>query len=280
MIPILLVLAVAVCYYVFWFEREWMKGVTLNPHQVDEIQIVKRDGELLREEIISVHNRAWVRDILSQMKRSTLISKSFPMNYELLKGETVKVILNDGRSTKASADIYLGEYDGELQREARMVISGRNIYSVSETLLQQLIMELDDYKKQSTQVEIVLDAWKPLVIVDGQPYFAHYLGDGWGNGVSFQEGFTVENQLPDHIKYEDRSNVTDLLIEKAGTYPLGTMIYKADGYYFVQNEKEPDTWSVLLPLGQAAHSAMSDQPADVQFWHSERGRTAYEITIF
>lgn len=268
LISFLLVLAVIVCYFVFWFEREWLRGVSLNPYQIDEIQIVKRDGQLLREEIISVRNRAWIRDILSNMKRLTLISESFPPDYELLKGETVKVIVNDGRSTKASVDIYLGEYDGHPQREALMLISGRYIYTVHEALLQELVMELDDYKKRSTEVEIVLDAWKPLVMVDGQPYYAHYLGDGWGNGVSFQEAFTVEAQLPDHISYVDRTDVTDLLTEWVGTYPAGTMIYKADGYYFVRNEKEPETWSVLLPFGQSAHAAMSDQTGDVQFWYS------------
>lgn len=268
LVAFLAVFAVLICYFVFWFEREWIKGVSLNPFRVDEIQIVKRDGEFLQEEIISVHDRAWIRDILSDMKKLTLISESFPPNYELLKGETVYVTVNDGQSTKASVQIYLGEYDGDSQREARMLLFDRYIYTVPEALLHLLVMDLDEYKKRSQQVNIVLDAWKPLVMIDGQPYFAHFMGDGWGKGVHFQKAFAVVFQLPDHITYEDRKDITGLLTEKAGTYQAGTIIYSANGYYFVQNTKEQDTWSVLLPYGQSAHAAESDQTGDVQFWNS------------
>ncbi|MGM0884576.1 MAG: hypothetical protein ACQEXQ_26500 [Bacillota bacterium] len=268
LIAFLVVFTVFVCYFVFWFEREWMNGVSLNPYRVDEIQIVKRDGDLLREEIISIHDRAWIRDILSNMKKLSLISESNPPDYELLKGETVYIIVNDGQSTKVSAQIYLGEYDGDSQREARMLLFDRYIYTVPEALLYEIVLDLDEYKKRSQQVNIVLDSWKPLVMIDGQPYYAHFMGDGWGKEVNFQKAFAVIAQLPDHITYEDEKDITGLLTEKAGTYQAGTMIYTAEGYYFVQNAKEQDTWSVLLPYGQSAHASTSDQTGDVQFWYS------------
>ncbi len=68
-----LVISVGLVYWFYW-DRPLMKGVRLNPYQVDEIQIVRRDGDILQEEIISIRDKAWIREILAGYKESMFIN--------------------------------------------------------------------------------------------------------------------------------------------------------------------------------------------------------------
>ncbi len=95
--------------------------------------------------------------------------------------------------------------------------------------------------------------------------------------LQIEEIGTVKTSLPDHIRYTEPSDITDLLTEGAGTYAAGTPIYEAEGHYFIRNVKEPDTWSILLPEGQAAHRLEQDREGEVLYWESYQSRRYFVV---
>ncbi|MFD0961047.1 hypothetical protein [Paenibacillus chungangensis] len=261
-------------YYWFFMDRPWMEGATLNPYQVDEIQLVRRDGELpLQEEIISIQDKGWVRDLLSEWKDAAYVKEAFPSDYAILQGDWNRyyVYINDGASMKFNAEIYLGHHGDGLRENAMMLIKDRYHYEVPSSMSELLAMDLEDILASSGNVSVTLDNWLPLAVINGQRHTAYFMGDSWGDEVQLQDmkqAAVVTSSLPDHIRYTERSDITELLVDGAGTYAEGTPIYQYEGHYFIRNAKDSGTWSILLPEGQAAHRLEQDRDGEVVYWKS------------
>ena len=271
-----IVIAASLVYCFFW-DHPFMKGVYLNPYQVDEIQIVRRDGDILQEEIIMIRDKAWIRKILSELKESIFIKEAFPPEYSWLNGGPIYVSANDGRFTKLDAEVHPGHRGEEINEDAMMLVNDRYHYEVPSSLKSFLSMELSEFITQSGSIEIILDNWRPVVVLNGKLHTSYFMGDYWAPKLQFKEIATVKTSLPDHIRYTKPSDINDLLTEGAGTYTAGTLIYEAEGQYFVRNEKESDTWNILLPEGQAAHPLDQDRKGEVLYWESYQSRRYFVV---
>jgi len=131
-----------------------------------------------------------------------------------------------------------------------------------------LTKDLERFADDGGLVDVYLDNWHPLVVLDGVARKAHFMGDGWGSGLRAEPVAAVTASLPDGVRYEGPSSIAELLTEGVGTYPAGTPIYEAEGYYFIKNVKEADVWEMLLPEGHAAHRLELDQGEEVGYWES------------
>lgn len=262
-----LAMVTSLTYWFFW-DRPLMDGVHLNPYQVDEIQIVRRDGDILQEEIINIRDKAWIRKILSEWKDSLFIKKAFPPDYAWINGEPIYVRVNDGGFAKLDAKVYPGHRGEGFTKDAIMLVNDRYHYNITSDITSLLSMELSEFLAHSDSVEVILDNWKPGVVQNGEWLTSHYLGDDWVPELKIEEIATVKTTLPDHIQFNKPSDITDLLTEGAGTYTVGTPIFEAEGHYFIRNVKEPDTWSILLPEGQDAHRLKQNREGKVLYWES------------
>lgn len=195
-----LVIAAGLIYWFYW-DRPLMKGVGLNPYQVDEIQIVRRDGDILQEEIINIRDKSWIRKILSGLKQSMLIREAFPPEYSLLNGDPIYVRVDDGRFTKLDAEVYPGHRGEGFTEDAMMLVNERYHYNVPSALQSLLSTKLSEFIAQSNSIEIILDGWRPVVVLNGKLLTSYFMGDNWAPRLQFMEIATVKTSLPDHIQH-------------------------------------------------------------------------------
>ncbi|MHA6482641.1 hypothetical protein ACX1C1_12145 [Paenibacillus sp. strain BS8-2] len=263
------VIVVGLFYWFFW-DRPLIKGVRLNPYQADGVEIVRRNGEILQEEIILIKDKAWIREVLGDLKQSVFIKEAFPPDYPKSRVDTIHVQVEDGRHTKLDAKVFLSDsaQGAGVSDGAMMIVNNRYHYQISTELYALLSMPLSGYMDRSDDVEITLDNWRPLVVLNGEIFTSYFMGDDWSPLLPYKEVAAVKATLPDHIQYTRPEDMTDLLTEKTGTYAEGTPIYEADGSYFIRNSKETDTWEILLPEGQGAHHFQHSREGEVLYWES------------
>ncbi|MCU6709066.1 hypothetical protein M6D81_10115 [Paenibacillus sp. J5C_2022] len=260
-------------YYWFFMDRPWIEGAKLNPYQVDEIQLVRRDGELpLQEEIISIRDKAWIRGLLSEWKDAAYVKEAFPPDNAILQGYRDRYFLyiNDGAGMKLNAEIYSGHPGDGLTENGIMLVKDRYHYGLPSSMAELLAMDLDDILASGGKVSVTLDNWRPMAIINGEKHMSYFMGSSWGDSVQqeMEQVAVVTSALPDHIRYTKRSDISELLVDGAGTYTEGTPIYQYEGHYFIRNAKDTGTWSILLPEGQAAHRLEQDRDGEAVYWES------------
>jgi hypothetical protein len=209
---------------------------------------------------------------LAEWKESMFIKEAFPPEYSWLIGDPILVRVDDGRFTKLNASVFPGHRGEGFTEDAMMLVNERYHYNVTADMNSLLSMELSEILAQSDNVEIILDNWRPVVVLDGELLTSYFMGDEWVPEQQFKEITVVKTALPDHIRYNEPSDITDLLKEGAGTFAAGTSIYEGGNHYFIRNQKEPHTWSILLPEGQAAHRLNQDRQGEVLYWESYQSR--------
>ncbi|MBO8172123.1 MAG: hypothetical protein H0Z33_09535 [Bacillaceae bacterium] len=241
---------------------------------VTEIEIVKRNGNLLQEEIIRIRDRDWIKKIMQEIEEASFIKEQFPPDRQMLEGDSYYIRVNRAEFTEMAIDIYSGRKGG-FSDNAVMVISDRKHYTVPPGIKNLLRMELNEYHQASDEVEIWLDDWKQLVMIEGQPFFAHKAGVDLDKKVFLKKAFTIEKRLTEPVSYRNQQDIDVLLADRTGTFPEGTTVYRADGYYFIKGGKKSDIWLVLLPYGQATHDIDRQNTDEVQYGESRD--TAYFV---
>ncbi len=267
----------AILAYWFYWDRELIEGVRLNPYQADEIMIVRRDGDILQEEIIHIRNKAWIREILGVVGESAYRGEIDPADRGGLFGRPSYIYVFDGQYQKLTAEVYPMPIGDAIESEAGMLVEGRYLYETSYALQDLLKMELSEFMERGKGVEIELDSWRPIVILDGQVLTSYFMGDDWAPNQLMEEVAAVSRSLPDNIRYAEPGDITGLLTEGAGTYDEGTPIYEAEGQYFIRNDKESDLWNMLLPEGEGAHRIDQGREGEVQYWESYSSRRYYVV---
>ncbi|HZG83498.1 hypothetical protein [Paenibacillus sp.] len=267
LLPIAAVLAVAAAALAYWFlwDRPFMEGVRLNPYQVDAIEIVRRGEGLLQQEIITIRDPALIRRTLAEWRRAPFLQESFPPKWEHLQGYPTFVRVRDGAFTELHADVYPG---GSHEGDAAMLVNDRYHYLVPEPVRTLLTTDVERFAAGGRRVDVFLNGWRPLVVLEGEPHTAYFMEDGWGSELRAEPAASVTAALPDSVRYGGPNSIARLLTEGAGTFPAGTPIYEAEGYFFIRGMKESDVWGMLLPEGQAAHRLELDQGEEVGYWES------------
>jgi len=252
--------------YIVLLEQTWMQGVTLNPFQIDEVELIKEGEPLYSQKGIRIHDKKFIRQVLRDIKGAHFIKETFPLDDNLIRGERYLLLARDGQLIKLHAEIYSGKNNG-FNDEATMLVGDRYYYEVPNSIKQLFLLKPKEIAQKVGNADMWIH-WNSLVVIEGQPFYQHFVGEKL-NDIQFEEEFIIKKILPSPTIIPIYENPQSLLEEKVASIgPVGTVVYKADGMYFAKNEKESDNWSVLLPYGQSAHSLDLEPNGEVEFWSS------------
>lgn len=266
----LMILIVGILGFLYWgvWEQNWIKGVKLNPYQIDEVELIIRNaGTLYHQQGVRIHDKKFIRMVLNEMKKADFIQEAFPLDESIIKGNKYLLLVRDGQTIQAHVEIYSGKEEG-FSDEGVMLIGDRYYYRIPNSIKQLFQLESKEIAQEVRNADKWFH-WRPFVIIDDQPYYAQYVGKQWSD-TEFTKKLVVNKTLSQPTIMPIEQDHQSLLKDRVATgYPVGTDIYKANGIYFVKSEKESNNWSVLLPYGQGAHWLGLEQEGEVEYWSGQ-----------